>query len=156
MACGPGRVPFGATVGQTYHILAFDDTPGAGNGGTLRFFLAEAPPPPEVHLAVDPTGRVNARTGVATVTGTFSCSGAPAAFINVTLSQHVGRIVTIRGFGFAEVTPCDRAAHAWSVDVRPDSGKFAGGPASVAANIFACGITGSLIVRTTWSDPQHR
>jgi hypothetical protein len=138
VTCGAGTVVFDTTAGQTYRLLAFDDTPGAGNGGTLQFSLSEAPPPPEVHLTVDPTGRFNANTGVATVTGTFTCSNASEAGVFTFLSQQVGRF-TISGaedtFGLA---PCDGAAHPWSANVHPFDGKFKGGKARVEADISAC------------------
>jgi hypothetical protein len=80
VACGPGTVGFGAAAGTTYYILAIDDQQdGGGNGGTLRISFNEAPPPPPpptVDITVDPVGRVDQQTGVAYLTGTYTCSSA--------------------------------------------------------------------------------
>jgi hypothetical protein len=69
-ACGPGAVGFFAAAGTTYYVLAIDDQfDGSGNGGSLNISFNEAPPPPTVDITVDPFGKVNARTGVATTPG---------------------------------------------------------------------------------------
>jgi Family of unknown function (DUF6299) len=139
--CGPRRVAFSATSGQTYYILAFDDTPGGVNGGTLEISVTQAPPPPELHLAIDPVGHFNARAGTATVTGTFTCTGilASPVFIDGQLSQQVGRF-TISGFGFGETSSaCDGTSQRWSLIINGGNGKFAGGQATLSVFAFACG-----------------
>lgn len=139
--CGPRRVAFGATSGQTYYILAFDDTPGGVNGGTLQISVTQAPPPPELHVTVNPVGRFDARTGVATVSGTYTCTGAVVSpvFTDAFMTQDVGRF-RISGFGFASIpSACDGTSQPWSVTVTANNGKFSGGRATVSVNIFACG-----------------
>src|SRR5919106_5531136 len=82
VACGPGTVGFFAAAGTTYYVLAIDDQfDGGGNGGTLRISFNEAPPPPTVDIVVDPVGTVDPRTGVAELTGTYTCTNAD--FIDV-------------------------------------------------------------------------
>lgn len=137
VTCGPGAVAFSATAGVTYYLLAFDDTPGAPNGGTLQIDVSEAQPT-EAAVTVDPTAVVKTRTGVITASGTFTCANADFAFVDVTVSQHVGRF-TITGFGEVVADPCDGQAHPWTLDVTGSNGKFAGGKATVDAFMFACG-----------------
>jgi hypothetical protein len=137
VTCGPGIVTFSATPGVTYYLLAFDFTPGAPNGGTLQISVTETQPP-EAAVTVDPTALVNTQTGVITASGTFTCSNADFAFVDVTVSQRVGRF-TITGFGEVVADPCDGESHAWQLDVTGSNGKFAGGKASVDAFMFACG-----------------
>ena len=138
VTCGPGSVAFSATPGVTYYLLAFDDTPGPPNGGTLHIAVSEVQPP-EAAVTVDPTGLVNPHTGVVTVSGTFTCANADfGSFVDVTVSQRVGRF-TISGFGEVFADPCDGQSHQWSLDVTGSNGKFAGGKASVDAFMFACG-----------------
>lgn len=155
VACGfsfPGSAPlpkatggplfFPATGGQTYAILAFDPQfDGGGNGGTLGISLSVAPPPPTVSLTVDPTGHFNKVTGSATVTGTVTCTGVAdnGTFIDVQLSQKVGRIATVNGFGESAFT-CDNTTQRWSVEVFPFSGLFKGGQAASVTVAFACGV----------------
>jgi Family of unknown function (DUF6299) len=137
VTCGPGAVSFSAAAGVTYYLLAFDDTPGGVNGGTLQISVSEAVLP-EAAVTVDPRGLVNPHTGVVTVSGTFACANADFAFVDVSVTQRVGRF-TITGFGEVFADPCDGQSHPWSVDVTGSNGKFAGGKANVDAFMFACG-----------------
>jgi len=134
--CGPLAVIQQTFAGQTLYIMAIDDTPGAGNGGTLKISVTEAPPPPQLALTVDPIGHFDARTGAATLTGTVSCSGGDFVDIQSQLSQNVGRF-TIRGIGFQELG-CN-GTQRWSATIFPDNGKFAGGKAASFTFSFACG-----------------
>jgi hypothetical protein len=138
VTCGPGSVAFSTTPGVTYYLLAFDDTPGPPNGGTLQIGVSEVQPP-EAAVTVDPMGLKDQQTGVVTVSGTFTCANADfGSFVDVTVSQQVGRF-TISGFGEALAEPCDGQSHPWSVDVTGSNGKFSGGKASVDAFMFSCG-----------------
>ena len=137
VTCGPGAVAFSASPGVTYYLMAFDDTPGLPNGGTLQISVSEVQPP-EAAVTVDPTASVNTQTGVITASGTFTCSNADFAFVDVSVSQSVGRF-TITGFGEVVADPCDGQSHPWTLDVAGSNGKFAGGKATVDAFMFACG-----------------
>ena len=140
--CGPGATGFAATAGTTYYIVAFDDqSDGAGNGGTLRISIDDAPPPPTVDVKVDPTGYVNAKTGVATITGTISCTDAQFVDMLTVLEQRIGVRATVSGFGFffADGSICDGTPQAWKTDVVPQGGKFAGGKSASFSYSFACG-----------------
>jgi hypothetical protein len=130
-------VLFAPIPGETYTILAFDDTPGGANGGTLRLSLSETAPP-QVDLEVNPDASLDRRSGVATISGTLTCSGANEAFVNVSASQRVGRF-TVSGANFTFLGPCDGASHPWTIEVRGSNGTFAGGRAQVDAFASACG-----------------
>lgn len=138
--CGPGTVGFTAQSGTTYTILAFDDQlDGSGTGGTLAISVAGAPPAPSIDVTVDKFAAFDAKTGVATVTGTATCAGAADfAGLDVELSQKVGRVATVQGWGFADIG-CTGAAEKWSAQIRPQSGKFAGGKAASVTFAYACG-----------------
>lgn len=138
--CGPGAVVWSATSGVTYAILVFDDQQdGAGNGGTLNISVAEAPPPPEVSLTVNPRGTFNSKTGTATIRGTVTCTGASDfSFIDVFVRQKVGRLF-IDGEGFIEGFACDGTTQAWSVEVFPFNGIFKGGRTVAVTFALACG-----------------
>ena len=140
-ACAPGGAIFEAVAGTTYAILAIDDqTDGGGNGGTLEIQVAEAPPPPEITLTVDRTGRFNSRTGSATISGTVTCTGGPVDFsvIDVSVRQAVGRVF-IDGFGSIEGFTCDGTTQRWSAEVFGVNGIFKGGKALTVSFAFACG-----------------
>jgi hypothetical protein len=137
-ACGPGIVGFFAGAGATYQIVAFDDTPGGSNGGSLSISIEEAPPPPEVEMTVDPVGHFDSQTGTATITGTITCSGdTEFTFIDVQLRQRVGRLI-VSGFGSTEFA-CDGTTHDWSVEVIGDNGVFKGGKTATVVFGVACG-----------------
>src|SRR5918996_2142292 len=138
--CGPGTVGFFAVAGTTYYVLAIDDQlDGGGNGGTLRISFNEAPPPPTVDITVDPVGTFNARTGVATITGTYTCTNGDFIDVFGEARQAVGRFTVVGFFGFFDVGTCDGATRAWSADVFPENGRFAGGNAMTVTFAFSCG-----------------
>jgi hypothetical protein len=135
--CGPGTVIDGINAGQTLYFMAFDDTVGNGVGGTLQISIASAPPPPSLSATIDPVGHFNARTGVATISGTVTCSGGDFVDLEVDLRQKVGRVY-ITGAGFTELS-CDGTS-AWSVDVQGQNGTFAGGKVAAVALSFSCNV----------------
>jgi hypothetical protein len=141
VACGPGGTAFFGEAGTTYYVLAFDDQyDGGGNGGNLSIAFGELPPPPTLEFTVDPTGQVNTRTGVATISGTFSCQDSDFIEIGVDARQNIGRFV-VRGFGgFSDSGTCDGTSHSWSADIYPENGKFAGGKTLTASFSFGCGL----------------
>ena len=141
VACAPGATAFEAVAGETYAILAMDDqADGGGNGGSLQIQVAEIPPPPEVTLTVNKSGRFNSRTGSATISGTVTCTGGPAdfSFIDVFVRQQVGRIF-IDGGGSIEGFVCDGTTQPWSVEVFGFNGLFKGGKALTVTFALACG-----------------
>jgi hypothetical protein len=138
--CGPGTVGFFAVAGTTYYVLAIDDQlDGGGNGGTLRISFNEAPPPPAVDITVDPVGTFNARTGVATITGTYTCSNGDFIDVFGEARQAVGRFTVVGSFEFFDVGTCDGTTRSWSVDVVAENGRFAGGKAMTVTFAFSCG-----------------
>ena len=128
---------FLALAGQTYYMQVFEvGTPDS----TLQLGVTGSRAlPPDATLTVDPTGKVNNRTGVATVTGTLHLfePRQSGRAVEVQLAQLVGRFL-ITGGGSADVSPCDGQSHPWSVTVPGSNGKFAGGPAHVDALIIGC------------------
>jgi hypothetical protein len=142
VTCGPRTVTFFAAAGTTYYILAIDDqSDGGGNGGSLEIAFLEVPPPPTLNINLDRFGTVDAKTGVATISGTFTCSNGNSVEAFVEASQNVGRF-TITGSGSFfnnNKRPCDGSPHPWSADVVPQNGKFAGGKSLTTTFSFACG-----------------
>ncbi len=141
VTCGPGAVAFFAEAGSTYYVLAFDDQlDGSGNGGLLDISFSGLPDPPTLDITLDRAGSVDTRTGVATLSGTFTCTNADFVELYVDARQTVGRFI-VRGSGwFFDVGTCDGSPHGWSADVYPENGKFAGGRAMSVAFAYTCGI----------------
>ncbi|HZM84569.1 MAG TPA: hypothetical protein VFC19_53290 [Candidatus Limnocylindrales bacterium] len=138
IGCGPRAVAVPIEAGVTYHIMVLDDDDTA-NGGDLTFTVRQAPPPPEVTLAVNPTGSHDPATGSATVSGTLACVGeVEFSLIIGELHQRVGRGEVV-GANAMEVT-CDGVARPWSLTIEPQFGtKFAGGKAASFTFGVACG-----------------
>ena len=141
VTCGPGAVAFFAAAGTTYYVLAIDDQlDGTGNGGSLSISFNEIPPPPTVDIAVNRFGRVNANTGVATISGTYTCTNGDFLDVFVDARQNVGRFFSIFGSGsFSDSGTCDGVPHTWAADVFPQTGKFGGGKALTVTFAVSCG-----------------
>ena len=140
VTCGPGSVGFQAAAGTTYYVLAIDDQlDGAGNGGLLSISFNAAPPPPTVSITVNRTGLVNSKTGIATLSGTYSCTNGDFIQVNGDARQSVGRFVISGSFFFFDFGTCDGAPRTWVADVFPQNGKFAGGKTLTVTFAFSCG-----------------
>jgi hypothetical protein len=125
VSCFLGGASFDVQAGQSYHAVFY----GAyGVGGTLEFSLTPGQPPSAV-VNID-KATFTPKTGLATVSGRASCTDGASGDISGTLSQTVGRFQTIRGDFFVSLV-CDGSTRAWSAQVRPYSGKFGGGRATV-------------------------
>lgn len=140
VACGPDTVGFFAAAGTTYYVLAIDDQfDGGGNGGQLSISFNEAPPPPTVDITMNRFGQVDARTGIATISGNYTCTNADFIDAFVESNQKVGRGSVLGSGSFSAFGTCDGAPHAWAATVFPQNGKFAGGKSMTVAFSFACG-----------------
>ena len=107
----------------------------------LDLTVETAPDVPSIEATVDPTARFDKATGGAFVSGTATCSGqADVAFVDVQLTQRVGRLV-IRGSGGAEIS-CTGTTEPWTALVLGDNGLFKGGKAATASAAVACNISG--------------
>ncbi len=140
VACGPGTVSFFAYAFTTYYVLAIDDQlDGGGNGGSLSISFSEIQATTLDAFTVDRFGYVNAKTGIARISGTYACSHGDFLSTSVDARQTVGRFI-IFGFGyFFDYGTCDGASHAWAADVFPQNGKFAGGKSMTVTSAYACG-----------------
>jgi hypothetical protein len=134
VSCLPGSGTFSAVAGQTYYLDVADVS--GGSGGTLNISVSVATPP-EVQLSVNRSGRFDPRSGAATVSGTVTCTAGASGELDLSLSQAVGRVATISGFNFTELS-CDGTMQPWSLSIQPFSGKFKGGHATVIADAFVC------------------
>jgi hypothetical protein len=130
------RVRFDAEDGVTYLFMvgAYD----GGDGGELVFNLLVAPPvqPLDVSISLDGTAKFD-RAGVATLSGTVSCTGADWLEIEGELRQQVGRF-TVSGWGYTEAE-CTSEPSPFQLSIAGQTGKFGGGQASATVWAYACG-----------------
>jgi len=142
VACGPDSIGFETTPGETYYLMAFSDDP-AVVGGQLTISVTEAEPAPKVSLTVDDVGQVDKKTGVATISGTYSCIGtADFTVVQGRLQQEQGDGTQVAGnFDAGEELACG-GTFDWSVAVTPESGKFKRGLAATVALTVSCNSLG--------------
>jgi len=134
VTCGLPSVGFFAETGTTYYLMV---TPydASTAPGMLVLTAEEAPPPPELDLALDPVGSVDPKTGTATISGTITCSSPAGVDIYLDLRQRIGRVY-ITGFGYTFVE-CDGTT-SFSVFVSAQDGLLTGGKADVQAFAQSC------------------
>jgi len=139
VACAPSNVSFFAIANVIYYVAAFDDQyDGGANGGLLNISLREAVPP-TLELTVNRMGQVDVRTGIATISGTYTCTNGEYLSGNTDGRQTVGRFA-ISGYGyFSNFGVCDGAPHPWSTILAPTNGKFAGGKLMTTTWASVCG-----------------
>jgi hypothetical protein len=139
VGCGHG-VTFLADAGVTYYVLVVDDQiDGGGNGGTLRIAFSGAPTPTG-GVTVDTVGRFDARTGIATISGTYRCTAADSALVSGFLQQVRGRFTVVGSFNFfTDAGTCDGTPRDWSIEVVPENGTFSGGKALATVFVTVCG-----------------
>jgi len=136
VTCASGAAGFDAAAGTTYYLM-FADIDGGANGGQLSVAIDVAPPPIAVSITVNANGKVNPKTGEATVSGTITCSNtADFSDVEVSLRQSLGRF-TIHGSGF-DSPSCGPTPTAWFAAIVGDNGKFAPGRATADVSAFAC------------------
>ena len=147
--CGTGGMDFPTIPGQTYYLMVLDDQrDGGGNGGMLNISISLAPPPPPppaLTLSVDRFGTVNARTGVVTISGTYTCLNADSLTVHVLASQELGRFLAGGFATIQEEAACDGVLHPWSADIDSEPGlrKFVGGKALALVAASSLGPYGS-------------
>jgi hypothetical protein len=132
-------VTFLADGGTTYYVLAVDpQVDGGGNGGTLRISFVGAPTPTGA-VTANPVGRFDSPTGVATITGTYTCTAADSVLVSGFLQQDRGRFTVDGSFNFLDVGSCDGTPRDWSIEVVPENGTFSGGKALATVFVTVCG-----------------
>jgi hypothetical protein len=147
---GQGPVPYLCTPGSmrvpgspgTYYLGVFGDGTTPQTSGTLNLSATVAPPPPELSLAIDPTGTAT-KEGGAWISGTATCTGGgPDVELSVygRVTQTVGRLIPgLSSYFYADAhVPCDGTPYPWKGYAPPDGGKFAGGTALAVSNAFGC------------------
>jgi len=111
-----------------------------GNGALLNISFNELQATTLDDFTVNKFGSVNPKTGVATISGSYTCSHGFFMQGFGDASQKVGRVATIRGsYSFFDSNTCDGLPHPWSGNVIPQSGKFAGGKSMTITFGFTCG-----------------
>jgi hypothetical protein len=127
-------VSFEAIADTPYYIMV--GSFASGPGGSLIFNADVTPPPLVFDLALSGKGSVNAKTGVATIRGTVTCSGPGYVYdLYGTLQQKKGRVLFRADF-FAGGFECTPPETAWSATAASPNGLFTGGK-TILSNVFS-------------------
>jgi hypothetical protein len=137
VACSFDRVVWELEAGTTYYVMVAD-IDGDANGGTLILTVDIGPPPLSVGVTISPTGKLDAKSGLVTVSGTVTCSDAAWFEQMIIARQTVGRF-TIHA-GTWDWRSCEAGEELpWSATLSGENGTFAGGRTTVEVSAFACG-----------------
>ena len=118
-------------AGTTYYIVV-----GSTYGGPGGEFSLHAEKTLQLGLTLNAVGRVKSRTGLATLTGTISCS--KPAYVNTNagrLTQKVGRNTIAAAFSIDSFF-CPGGSVPWQTTAASPTGPFIGGQANVDLSIF--------------------
>ena len=124
--CGGTQIELIAAPSTTYYIMIGDC---CGAGGMLELSVTQG-----IAFAgtIDPKASFVAKTGVVTLTGTYSCNSlATISGIEVELKQAVGRFIISGAGGTIPTGQClPGTSYRWTAQVAGSNGKFAGGKAT--------------------------
>jgi hypothetical protein len=129
------RIRFVAPAGETTFVMVGAFASGPGGDLVLNALETEPFTPLDIHLEVDPIGRVQPRTGTAWLTGTVTCSAPAFVDLSAELSQRAGRVI-IRGSGF-DFFECDGETP-FELEIPGETGLFTGGRAHASVDAFGC------------------
>jgi hypothetical protein len=123
------NVNFDAAAGTTYYFMVGSCC--GSDGGNLVFNVNVSL---NLGLTIDPSGSVDSKTGVATISGTVTCAEPATGTLDGRVQQRIGRAL-ITGFFFI-FFECDGVTP-WQVEVVADNGLFVAGRLQVDASAFA-------------------
>jgi HYR domain len=124
-------------IGDTTVTCTATDASGNQSSGS---FTVRVLAPLQLAVTVDGRGSVSAHSGVATISGTVSCSRAIGVDVSGQLTQLFANRVTISGSFFTHVS-CSAPAVTWSASVTGSNGRFGAGKANVSLSWFGCEIS---------------
>ncbi|HEY6958190.1 MAG TPA: hypothetical protein VI814_05160 [Candidatus Limnocylindria bacterium] len=101
-----------------------------------RIRIENPPPPPPSYLGatINSVGTVNNQTGLATLSGTLSCSRSVQVSMHGTLWQQQSSSTWVFG-EFQTAVDCVAPSVAWTYSVAPTSGKFNAGSTQAAVDV---------------------
>jgi hypothetical protein len=132
-------VRFRARAGVTYFVIVGECCGnGRRGGGLLSLTVAEAERVSLTYsLEITDPGTVDPATGIATVSGTVTCSAPSFVYEEGTLRQIRGGIFVARGYWWVAVECVPDEPVAWSREVDTDTGVAFGAGAASIVSVFA-------------------
>jgi HYR domain len=131
--CSPASGSFFPVGTTTVNCTATDQSGNVARGS----FLVHVVPPLQFGLAVSNRGSVNTKTGVATISGTLTCSREIFVDVSGTLKQLFAKRVYITGSFYLNVD-CKAPSTKWSVGVTGTNGRFGAGDVTATVDASGC------------------
>jgi hypothetical protein len=131
--CTPASGSFFSVGDTTVSCTATDASGNVASGS----FTVHVLPPLQLGLVTDGNGNVSSKTGVATVSGTVSCSRAISVAVSGSLAQLFANRVTISG-SFSTYINCTAPSVQWSASASGLNGRFAAGKANITVDAYGC------------------
>lgn len=145
--CGPQSALVTPTVaGTSYYVMAFSDVPGPVEAD-LAITFSSVPPPPTATVTPRAGGGAF-RDGHARTRTAYTCANATSGSLTVTLTQ-TGSGGTVSGTTTTTDVLCSGSTRVAVLDVRPPSGSFVNGAATLKATLFVCGPVSCTTVEKT-------
>ncbi len=120
-------------VGTTFVTCSVTDSWGNSASGSFSVTVLEAL---TLTLSVAPFGSVDAKTGVAAVSGTIACNRPASGWVGGQLAQTVASRATLFGT-FSAYVQCGPQEVAWVATLAAQNGRFNSGRAVVSASASA-------------------
>jgi hypothetical protein len=133
VTCSPSSGSFFPVGTTTVNCRATDASGNVATGSFAVHVLASL----ELDVTVNDRGSVSPHTGLATISGTVTCSRATLVALSGTLQQLFGGSVTISGT-FSTRVDCTAPSATWSASVTAANGRFGPGSADVTVDALAC------------------
>jgi hypothetical protein len=132
---GTAEIFFDATAGETYFFMVGSFS--GGSGGNLVFNV-DIGSPFDVEVSVNPTGNVNPKSGVVTISGTVLCSEDSDVFVHGDVSQRAGRVIIKGSFDESVFCTGGEEPTPWSATFEGQNAIFVAGRASVTVSASGC------------------
>jgi len=133
VSCTPASGSFFPVGDTTVNCTATDASGNVASGS----FQVHVLPRLQMGVAIDPTGTVSSMTGVATISGTVTCSRALGVTVSGTLSQLFANRASISG-SFSTYVNCSAPSVSWTANVTGTNGRFGAGRANLSVSAFGC------------------
>jgi hypothetical protein len=123
VTCDAYYTGFDTKAGTTYYVMAFDSQEDGGSvGGSLSITFVKSVRP-KLTFNVGSSGTLDASSGSATISGTYTCNTGYQNEFTVFVDAKQGKVV-----GHGEFNGrCDGKLRSWAAVVTPESGTFKAG-----------------------------
>jgi hypothetical protein len=133
LLCDPASDSF-FLIGTTTVTCTATDYTGKSTSGSFRVIVLA---PLGLNVSLREKGSVDSRSGLATLTGTVTCTRQATILLYGSLRQLIAARVELQG-EFSVAVTCSPPQSEWTVEVVASNGRFKAGKAYAAVTAFNC------------------